>query len=226
VAEVRRRVAAAAARAGRSPEEIRVLAISKTRPVEVIELAYRAGICDLGENRVQEAEDKFDPRPFAPMTLHLVGHLQSNKAKVAARLFDFVHSVDSTHVAESLNNQLANLGKRMPVLLQVNTSGEESKFGFSPEEVSGAVPQILALPNLEVRGLMTVAAIVPVPEQARPYFRQLRQLRDQLAEAHPTAPWGELSMGMTDDFEVAIEEGATMIRLGRVIFGPRSVNPA
>lgn len=221
VTETRRRVAEAAARAGRSPDEITVIAISKTRTLERIKEVHRLGVLDFGENRVQEAKEKFDPRPFQPSTLHLVGSLQTNKAKLAARLFDVVHSVDSTHLAEALSQACQAVDKTMPVLLQVNVSSEATKHGFSPEEVALAVPQILSLPNLHIVGLMGIAPIVPDQEEARPYFRRLRDLRDTLAKHFPGARWQHLSMGMTDDFEVAIEEGATMIRLGRVIFGPR-----
>jgi PLP dependent protein len=210
---VRERITRACLRAKRSPEEITLIAVTKTVGPEAIEKVFNLGIRDFGENRVQEAEGKanyfaaLQPRPV----LHMIGHLQSNKVKVALGLFDFIHSVDSLKLAESINRQV---GHKIPILLEVNVAGEASKRGFSLQEIGPALTVISGLTKLDVRGLMTVAPMVADPEEVRPVFCKLRGLRDTFGLEH-------LSMGMTDDFEVAIEEGATMIRLGRAIFGER-----
>lgn len=217
---VRERVAAACERAGRSPDEVTVVGVSKTFPATLVVEACRAGLTDIGENRVQEAAAKIPAvealgsRP----RWHLVGHLQTNKVKTALGLFDIIHSVDSVRLAEFISRQAASLPVRqagpLPILLEVNVAGETSKFGLRPEETGRALEQMARLPGLAVQGLMTVAPLVDDPEEVRPVFRELRRLRDALGLHH-------LSMGMTDDFEVAIEEGATMVRIGRAIFGPR-----
>ena len=236
--EVRRRIAEAAERVGRDPAEITLVAVTKLRPVEAIERAYELGVRHFGENRVHEAKEKMPAiqrwleerqLPSSSLTWHMVGHLQSRKARDAAHLFDIVHSVDTLKLARRLDRFCREQGKVMPILLEVNVSGEESKYGFrlerweEDEEQRGAffavVREMLALPNVRVCGLMTMAPIVPDPEEARPVFRRLRLLRDALAERFPEADWRHLSMGMTDDFEVAVEEGATMVRIGRAIFG-------
>jgi hypothetical protein len=210
---VRERIARACLRAKRSPGEITLIAVTKTVAPEIIEEAFNLGLRDFGENRVQEAESKADyftglqPRP----ALHMIGHLQSNKVRVALGLFDIIHSVDSLKLAEAIDCQA---GHKTPVLLEVNIASEASKHGFSLQEICPALAAIPRLTKIEVRGLMTVAPMVDDPEQVRPVFRKLRELRDIYKLEH-------LSMGMTDDFEVAIEEGATMIRLGRAIFGER-----
>jgi hypothetical protein len=205
------RVARAAERAGRSPAEVTIVAISKSFPPEAIEEAAAAGIAHIGENRVQEAAAKIPSLRHLPVTWHMVGHLQTNKAKTALELFDIIQSVDSLRLAEALSHRAE---RPVPVLLEVNVAGEASKFGFSPPEVPQAAEAVGRLPHLNVCGLMTIAPLVGDPEEVRPIFRELRQLRDALGLA-------ELSMGMTDDFEVAIEEGATMVRIGRAIFGGR-----
>jgi len=217
---VRERVAAACQRAGRSPDEVAIVGVSKTFPPALVVEACRAGLADVGENRVQEAAAKIPAvealgsRP----RWHLVGHLQTNKVKTALGLFDIIHSVDSLRLAESISRQVASLPVQkagpLPVLLEVNVAGEASKFGLRPEETGPALEQIARLPGLAVQGLMTVAPLVDDPEEVRPVFRELRRLRDDLGLR-------DLSMGMTDDFEVAIEEGATIVRIGRAIFGPR-----
>lgn len=239
VAAVRERIAAAAARAGRSPDEITLIAVTKTHSARRVDMALAAGITDCGENRVQEAKEKIELLRDAPVRWHLIGHLQRNKARRAAARFDMVHSLDSVKLAEALNRHVEEdsllhpegTRRRLPVLLQVNVSGEETKEGF--DLVGGvtnraalasfveAARQIIALPQLEVQGLMTVAPYADDPEEARPVFRALRELRDELMRQIPEASWQHLSMGMTGDFEVAIEEGATLVRVGRAIFGER-----
>jgi len=211
VAHVRQRVERAAERAGRSPTEVTIVAVSKGFPPSAIDEAVIAGITDVGENRVQEAAAKITALRGLPVTWHLVGHLQTNKAKTALELFDIIHSVDSLHLAEALSHRAQ---RPLPILLEVNAAGEASKFGFPPGEVADAAQAIARLPHLDLRGLMTVAPFVSDPETVRPVFRELRRLRDALGLR-------ELSMGMTDDFEVAIEEGATLVRIGRAIFGER-----
>ncbi len=232
--QVRERIARAAARADRDPAAITLVAVTKTHPPEVIAEAIAAGARDLGENRVQEAALKIPPlaAAYPDARWHLIGHLQRNKAKSAIELFDMIHSIDSLRLAETLNRLLEErAAARLPVLLQVNVSGEASKEGFDLpggianraglEALLPEVERILALPCLEVRGLMTIAPIVADLEQARPVFRALRELRDELARRFPQTAWAELSMGMTDDFEAAIAEGATIVRVGRAIFGER-----
>ena len=190
-----------------------LVAVTKGFDASTVRVAFDYGIRDFGENRVQEAEEKIgqlsDLKP--DITWHMVGHLQSNKAKIAVELFDIIHSVDSIKLAEILSRRGE---KTLPVLLQVNVSGEAPKSGFAVDEVTKAVEEIRRLPSLNVIGLMTIAPLVAAPEEARPVFRKLRMLRDSLGLEH-------LSMGMTDDFEVAIEEGATILRIGRAIFGDR-----
>jgi pyridoxal phosphate enzyme (YggS family) len=209
--EVERRIAAAAERAGRSPEEVTLVAVTKGLPPEAIQAAVDAGIQHIGENRVQEASTKVQRLSVLGLrpTWHMVGHLQRNKAKTAVGVFDIIHSVDSLRLAETLNAVAAST---LSVLLQVNVSGEATKGGFSPTELPTSVADIGRLSNLTVQGLMTIAPLTSDPEEARPVFRRLRELRDSLGLEH-------LSMGMTDDFEVAIEEGATLVRIGRAIFG-------
>jgi hypothetical protein len=212
VARVRQRVQRAAERAGRSPAEVTIVAVSKGFPPSAIDEVVVAGIADVGENRVQEAAAKIVALRPLPITWHLVGHLQTNKAKTALELFDIIHSVDSLHLAEVLSHP--DRSGPLPILLEVNAAGEATKFGFPPGEVAAAAQAIARLPHLDLRGLMTVAPFVSDPETVRPVFRELRRLRDALGLR-------ELSMGMTDDFEVAIEEGATLVRIGRAIFGER-----
>jgi pyridoxal phosphate enzyme (YggS family) len=210
---VKERIAHACQRAGRSPGEITIVAVTKTVEPSAIAAAFKLGITDFGENRVQEAVAKIGQlsglRPSP--TWHMVGHLQSNKVKAAVGIFDIIHSVDSVRLAEVLSRHTL---KPLPVLLEVNVAGEASKGGFPVARVAPALEAISRLPRLEVEGLMTIAPLVADAEQVRPVFRKLRSLRDSFGLEH-------LSMGMTDDFEVAIEEGATMVRIGRAIFGER-----
>jgi len=213
IEEVQGCIARACERSHRLPEEITLVAITKGVDVSAIRAAFDCGIRNFGENRVQEAEGKIaqlaDLKPA--VAWHMVGHLQSNKAKTAVELFDIIHSVDSVRLAEILSRRAE---KTLPVLLEVNVSGEATKGGFSVAGIVAAVNEIRQLPNLKTMGLMTVAPFVADPEEIRPVFRKLRELRDSLGLKH-------LSMGMTDDFEVAIEEGASMLRIGRAIFGER-----
>lgn len=219
------RIAAAAARAGRNTSSITLVAVSKTHPVEALLAAYELGVRHFGENRVEEASTKLPAFKQAindpAVVFHMIGHVQSRKAEDVAVLFDRVHSVDSVKLAQRLARFAA---QPLPVLLEVNVSGEESKYGFDGArraELFSAVGAISQLSALRLDGLMTMAPIVEKPELARPVFRALRELRDEIEAHYPAVKLPELSMGMTDDFEVAIEEGATLVRVGRAIFGER-----
>jgi len=209
---VEQRVAAACERANRSPDEVTIIAVSKTKPASIVEAAFEAGSTNFGENRIQEAEEKIAKLSHINPTWHLIGHLQTNKAKIAVLLFDIIHSVDSVKLAEVIS---AQADKEIEVLLQVNVAQEESKGGFTVAELPQALEKISELPNIKVQGLMTIAPWVNDTEEVRPVFKRLKELGDSLGLKH-------LSMGMTDDYEVAIEEGATMVRIGRAIFGARS----
>ncbi len=227
ITEVRKQIAAAAQRVGRSPADVTLVAVSKTKPLELIKMAYNAGVTDFGENRVQEALTKM--ADFHPVDIrwHMIGHVQSNKAGKASGSFACIHSVDSLHVAQALNQHMEKARQahttflRQPVLLQVNIAGEQSKEGMTAEETPLLARQIVALPYLDVQGLMTVAPLVQNPEEVRPVFRRLRELNEQLRREVPASLWPHLSMGMTDDYRIAIEEGATIVRIGRAIFGER-----
>jgi len=225
VERIRARIAAAAQRAGRSPEAIQLMAVSKTvEPARIIE-AYNAGLRLFGENRVQEFAGKHEAvRHLEGAEFHLIGHLQTNKAAQASELFAAIDSVDSLRLAQKLDAAAAKLRKRLPVLLEIHLGDESSKHGFAPdspelEEILAAVPQ---LTNLEIRGLMTIPPFTEDPEGSRPHFRRLRQLRDAITARNlPAVSTATLSMGMSHDFEVAIEEGATCVRIGTAIFGQR-----
>lgn len=227
---VRERIARAAERAGRDSASVRLVAVSKTHPPEVVVEAVAAGVTDLGENRVQEAAAKIPQvamlcrqRGLADPPWHMIGHLQTNKARQAARLFSSVESVDSVHLAEALDRAMgkASVGARLSVLLEVYVGDDPARSGFRPADLPQAVPAILGLPFVDVRGLMTVAPLGWDAAATRVAFRQVRDLRDSLAARWPLVHFGELSMGMTEDFEIAIEEGATIVRVGRAIFGER-----
>lgn len=212
IIDLRNRVEAACKRCNRSAAEIKVIGVTKNFPATVIQAAYECGLRHFGENRVQEAEIKYrDLGDIGPVTWHMVGHLQSNKVKAALEIFNVIHSVDSIKLARVINEYA---GKVVPLFIEVNVGGEATKYGFTVDQVPDAVKSISALGNLQVLGLMTVAPPADNPEEVRPIFRKLRQLNSSFG-------FKELSMGMTDDFEVAIEEGATMIRIGRAIFGER-----
>lgn len=220
VEQVRARIAAACARCGRSVEDVKLVAVSKTHPPEAVEAVAACGIMVFGENKVQEAKAKI---PLCPSHLswHLVGHLQTNKVKPAVELFDMIHSVDSARLLEAIDRACDAAGRRMKVLLEVNVSGESSKFGVKPEDVPALVRAAGPLPRIELLGLMTMPPFAEEVEKARPHFRALRALRDR-CQQELGVPLPELSMGMTNDFEVAIEEGSTMVRVGTAIFGERS----
>jgi pyridoxal phosphate enzyme (YggS family) len=220
IERVRERIRAACSRSGRRPEEVRLIAISKTFPAARIREAYQAGLREFGENRVQEAAAKIADLKDLPITWHLVGHLQTNKAKRARELFHWIHSVDSVRLAEKLH-QAAREGERLPVLLQVNLGGEETKSGVGEDEALQVAEEVSRLRSLDLRGLMLIPPFFDDPRNARPFFRRLRQLRERIHAGLPPLALPELSMGMSHDFEVAIEEGATMIRVGTAIFGPR-----
>ncbi len=218
VARVRADVAEAARVAGRRPEEIEIVAVSKTVPRPVIDAAAALGLRHFGENRVQEAREKF-AEPLPPgCDLHLIGQLQTNKAKLAVRLFDMIESVDRVSLIEALEKAARQQERIVPVLLQVNIAGEEQKAGCAPEEAAALMERLGASPWLEPRGLMTIAPLVPDPELARPVFAGLRELRDALRRRFPGQDLATLSMGMSNDYRVAIAEGATTIRVGRAIF--------
>jgi hypothetical protein len=221
--DVRRRLALSARRSGRAPEEVTLIAVSKTHPADVLRLAIEAGVTDLGENRVQEAEGKIQEIGRTAARWHLIGHLQSNKARRAVSLFELIHSLDSKELALRLNRLCAEEGRAsLPVLIQVDLGGEETKTGAGESELPELVDTVAACEHLRLSGLMTLPPFHEDAEQVRPFFRRLRGLRDEYKAlgAFGDAP-GELSMGMSHDFEVAVEEGATMVRVGTAIFGER-----
>lgn len=223
-AAVLSRIAGACARAGRAPASVTLVAVSKTVPVDRLLAAVAAGHDVLGENRVQEAAAKV---PLVPgPRWHLVGPLQANKARRAVELFDCLEAVDSVELAGRLDRIAGELrpGRPLPILLEVNVDADPGKAGFTPAVVAEALPALLALVNVEVRGLMTIGRLAAAPEEARTTFRRLRELATRLRAVHPSLG-PELSMGMSDDFEVAIEEGATIVRVGRALFGERSGAP-
>ena len=223
LAQVRKRLVAAARRAGRAPEDVTLVAVTKGVGVAQVREALALGLRDLGENRVQEALPKIALLGAGPRW-HLVGHLQRNKARHAAEAFTLIHSVDSLRLGETLARHAERLGREVRVLLQVNVAREPQKYGFASEEVVAAARAARGWTGVRVLGLMTIAPLAPDPEAVRPVFRALRALRDRVREVLPDAE--HLSMGMTDDFEVAVEEGATRVRIGRALFGERPARPA
>jgi len=222
--EIRDRIARAAARAGRKAGEVTLVAVSKTFPAEAIRAAYELGLRHFGENRVQEWESKRATLADLSATWHLIGHLQSNKARRAANLFHRADSVDSLALAQKLDAAASAEGKRLQVLIEVHLGGEETKSGIGERDLPALAESIARLPHLEFLGLMTIPPYFDVPEQVRPYFRRLRELRDQTS-GHLAQPLDVLSMGMSHDFEIAIEEGATEIRIGTALFGERAKKP-
>jgi pyridoxal phosphate enzyme (YggS family) len=220
--QVRERIRQAAETCGRDADSVRLVAVSKTIAAGTVKEAIEAGVKILGENYIQEAREKFNALVHYPVSWHFIGHLQSNKAKYAVRLFDLIHSVDSVKLARELNKQAKKVDKIQQILVQVNISAEDTKSGTSAKEAPGLISEISRLENLSIRGLMTMPPYFYQPEKVKPFFAALRELRDQIkAKAPPNVSLEELSMGMTGDFEVAIQEGATLVRIGTAIFGER-----
>jgi PLP dependent protein len=226
---VQRRIGAAAQRVGRQPEEVTLIAVSKTKPFALIEEAVAAGQLDFGENRVEELWEKVEiarQRGLEQIRWHLIGTIQSRKTSQAVGPFTLVHAVDRTKIARRLHQDAAAAQMVLPVMLEVNVSGEESKHGFSAQSLLEAMPELLTYNALRYEGLMTMAPLVDDPEETRPIFRTLRALLERLRqqyspEVHPQVTWRHLSMGMTNDFEIAVEEGSTLVRVGTAIFGKR-----
>jgi pyridoxal phosphate enzyme (YggS family) len=223
LARVRKRIARAAEVAGRLADEITLVAVSKTFSVEAIRAAYDVGVRHFGENRVQEMDTKRPKLADLDATWHFIGHLQSNKARLATQLFDRLDALDSLPLAQKLDTAAREHGKRLPVLIEVHLGGEQTKSGVAEGDLPVLIEGVAALPNLELRGLMAVPPYCHDPERVRPYFRQLRVLRDTLSQGSGRQ-FPSLSMGMSHDFEVAIEEGATEIRVGTALFGTRKQN--
>ena len=220
VRAIRRRIEAACARAGRAPATVLLLAVSKGHPPEMVRAVSELGVDLLGESKVQEAKAKI---PLCPGRLrwHMIGHLQTNKCRDAVHFFEMIQSVDSLALAEEIDTRARQAAKTMPILLEVNIAGEASKFGYPPDRLLEELEQINALKRIEIQGLMTMAPWTAEPEKVRPIFRQLRELKER-GEQFLGAPLPHLSMGMSGDFGVAIEEGATIVRIGTALFGPRS----
>ena len=216
---IQQRIAAACARAGREAASVRLLAVSKTHPPEAIRAAVEAGQLLFGENKIQEAKAKL---PLCPgkARWHFIGHLQSNKVRDAVELFEMIQGVDSLGIAKEISKRAEQAAKTMPILLEVNVAGEASKFGYAPERLLAELNELNALPRIEIHGLMAIPPYAPVAEKARPYFKRLRELQGE-CEQILGAPLPELSMGMSGDFEVAIEEGSTLVRVGTALFGER-----
>ena len=223
--EVEERVQAACRRAGRSRDEVLLIAVSKTKPVEMIREIMETGTVDFGENKVQEMCDKIETIK-EPLHWHLIGHLQRNKVKYIVDKAYLIHSVDSLRLAEEIQKEAVKKQvAKVPVLIEVNMAQEASKNGICADETEALVREIAKLPNLQIKGLMTIAPFVDDPEENRIHFKAMRELRDHLQALQlPGVEMNELSMGMTNDFEVAIEEGATMVRVGTAIFGERNYN--
>ncbi len=235
VAEIRARyervlesIESAARSAGRAADSVRLVTVTKTHPLETVRAAIEAGVRDLGENYAEEAAAKITAiGPMPGLRWHMIGHVQSRKADLVAAHFDMLHSLDSLKLAQRLNRFAGEAGRKLPVLFEVNVSGEESKFGYPAfdlpqwEALRAEVEQVLALPNLEIRGLMTMPPFADVPEQSRPFFRKMRALQEYLSRQFPPGSWDELSMGTSADFTVAVKEGATLVRVGTAILGAR-----
>jgi pyridoxal phosphate enzyme (YggS family) len=217
--QIEKRIDAACERAARPRDSVQLLAVSKTHPPETIREAVNLGLTSFGENKIQEAKAKI---PNCPGKAHwqFIGHLQSNKCRDAVELFEMIQGVDSLSIAQEINKRAEQASKTMPILLEINVAGEGSKFGYQPEQMLAELKSINALPRLEIHGLMVIPPYTSVPEKARPYFQKLRELKQQ-AEAVLGVPLPHLSMGMSGDFEVAIEEGATIVRIGTALFGER-----
>jgi pyridoxal phosphate enzyme (YggS family) len=230
LAKVEERIAAACARAGRNRGEVRLMAVSKVHPASAIAAAFAAGVTLFGENRVQEFQQKsaeLQALGVHSADVHLIGHLQSNKTAKAAELFSAVDTVDSLRIAERLDDAAGQFGKKLPVLLEIRLSSEETKTGLDPhsDELQILLERLPDLENIAMRGLMTVAPFDQNPDSARACFRTLRQMREALAQKHPRLDFSELSIGMSGDFEIAIEEGSTLVRIGTALFGSRVKRP-
>ena len=222
LAEVEKHICEACARAGRSRDEVTLIAVSKTKPVSMIEELLPGGTRDFGENKVQELVDKYEVLP-KDIHWHLIGHLQRNKVKYVVDKACLIHSVDSMRLAETISEEGVKKGVTVPVLIEVNVAGEESKFGVTLEETEGLVREIAKLPSIQIKGLMTIAPYVEDPEENRVHFSRLKQLSVDIKNKNiDNVSMDVLSMGMTGDYEVAIEEGATMVRVGTGIFGERN----
>lgn len=219
LASIQHRIRDACARAGRDPQSVLLLAVSKTHPPETIAEAVNGGQIFFGENKIQEAKAKIPSCP-GKARWHFIGHLQSNKARDAVELFEMIQGVDSLNLAREISKRCEQAAKQMPVLLEINVAGESSKFGYQPEPLLAELKELASLPRLAVQGLMTVPPFSPDPEKSRPHFRRLRELKSQ-CEQILGFPLPHLSMGMSGDFEIAIEEGATIVRVGTALFGPR-----
>jgi pyridoxal phosphate enzyme (YggS family) len=217
---IHQRIRAVCERAGRAPESVTLMAVSKSHPPETVRAAADCGQVFFGENKVQEAKAKI---PLCPGKLrwHFIGHLQSNKVRDAVDLFEMVQGVDSLALAREISKRCEQAAKTLPILLEVNVAGEASKFGYAPERLLAELNELNALPKIEIHGLMAIPPFAPVAEKARPYFRRLRELKTACEQVLGT-PLPQLSMGMSGDFEVAIEEGATLVRIGTALFGPRA----
>ena len=216
---LRHRIRAACDRAGRAPDAVTLLAVSKSHPPETIQAAAACGQIFFGENKVQEAKVKI-PLCSGKLRWHFIGHLQSNKVRDAVELFQMIQGVDSLALAQEISKRCEQAGKTLPILLEVNVAGEASKFGYAPEKLLAELNELNALPRLEIHGLMAIPPFNPVPEKSRPYFQRLRGLKTD-CEQILGAPLPQLSMGMSGDFEIAIAEGATIVRVGTALFGPR-----
>ena len=222
LARIRERISNAAQSAGRNPNDITLVGVTKRKPADFVKTALVAGLTDIGENRVQEAQEKFPQLDLTGIKRHLIGHLQTNKVKFVPALFDVVHSIDSERVATALNQRLDNEDRTLSVFIQVNTSGEASKFGIEPDATSELIGICLEQPRLEVQGLMTIGPLTDDRKRIVASFQLLRQLAENLKQEYREQLTSlDLSMGMTDDFEWAIAEGATHVRVGRAIFGER-----
>ena len=220
--QVQRNIINAAEKAGRDSSDVRLVAVTKEQGVDTIAEGLRAGTEILGENKIQDAQGKVETLGRDGIEWHFIGHLQKNKVKFIFDLFDLIHSVDSAALAEAIHEKAQTRGACMPILLQVNVSGEASKFGMDPGDLSKVIRQLAPLEGVKIKGLMTIPPFDSDPEKSRPYFVRLRELRDACAElAFPNVSLDELSMGMSNDYEVAVEEGATLVRVGTALFGPR-----
>lgn len=219
---IQQRIERRAEKCGRDPKTIRLVAVGKTQAAGRVREAICAGATIIGENYIQEAREKFDQLADLDVQWHFIGHLQSNKAKYAVRMFTLIHSVDSIKLAKELNKQAQKIGKRQSILVQVNIGDSPSKSGMAEKEAAEHIDRIAEMDNLQIHGLMTMPPFFDDPEKARPYFAALRRLRDSLGSNAGLSPdFKELSMGMTGDFEVAIDEGATLVRIGTALFGER-----